>query len=63
MENMMFDYQSLGKDLAVPAEIMQKLEKEAINEFPFDKMLMEIHVLRAMKAYAKSNMRLAAIEN
>jgi hypothetical protein len=63
MKNLMFDYKSLGKDLAVPAEIIHKFEKEAHNEFQFDNMLMEIHILRAIKAYAKTTTRLAAIEN
>ncbi|MHC6204248.1 hypothetical protein ACYULU_13785 [Breznakiellaceae bacterium SP9] len=60
MENLMFDYISLGKNLDVPMEIVQKFEKEARSEFPFDTMLMEIHVLRAIKAYAKINTRMMA---
>jgi hypothetical protein len=63
MENLMFDYESLGEDLAVPMEIVKNFEKEARNEFPFDNMLMEIHVLRAIKAYAKLNTRMIANEN
>ena len=54
MENLMFDYRSLGEKLAVPPKIVQKIEEEVRNEFPFDNMLMEIHILRAVKAYAKS---------
>ena len=63
MKNLMFDYESLGENLAVPVEIIQKFENEARNEFPFDNMMMEIHVLRAIKAYAKINMRMIAHEN
>jgi hypothetical protein len=63
MENLIFDYHSLGEKLAIPEEIIQKFEKEAYDEFPFDNMLMEIHVLRAVKAYAKTNVRMVAIEN
>ena len=55
MENLMFNYRSLGEELAVPTEIVQQFEQEAHKEFPFDNMLMEIHILRAVKAYAKSN--------
>jgi hypothetical protein len=55
MENLMFDYKSLGENLAVPKAVVKKLENEARNEFPFDNMLMEIHVLRAIKYYAKTN--------
>jgi hypothetical protein len=63
MENLMFDYKSLGENLDVPVEIVQKFEQEARDEFPFDDMLMEIHVLRAVKSFAKINSRVAAIEN
>ncbi len=63
MENVMFDYQSFGEEMAVPAEVMRKFENEAHKEFPFDNMMMEIHILRAVKAYAKTKLRTAAIEN
>jgi hypothetical protein len=57
MEDLMFDYRSLGENLAVPKEIVKKIENEARDEFPFDNMLMEIHVLRAIKSYAKLTRR------
>jgi hypothetical protein len=63
MENFMFDYESLGENLAIPKEIVKKFENEARNEFPFDDMLMEIHVLRAIKSYAKINTQMATLEN
>ena len=63
MENLMFDYHSLGEKLAVPSKIVQKMEEEARNEFPFDNMLMEIHVLRAVKAYAKKTVLVMPLEN
>jgi len=59
MENFIFDYHTLAKKLLVPSEIIQKFEKEANDEFPLDAMLMEIHVLRAIKSYART----AVIEN
>jgi pentose-5-phosphate-3-epimerase len=63
MENLMFDYRSLGEELAVPPEIVQQFEQEAHKEFPFDNMLMEIHVLRAVKTYAKTTGRMISIED
>ena len=63
MEDIMFDYWVLGKELSVPEEIIQELEEEARNEFPHDGMLAEIHVLRAVKAYAKANTGMVAIES
>jgi len=59
----MFDYRSLGEKLAVPPKIVQKIEEEARDEFPFDNMLMEIHILRAVKAYAKTSRRVMSVEN
>jgi len=63
MENLMFDYRSLGEKLAIPSEIIWQFEKEAQKEFPSDDMLMEIHVSRALKAYAKTTKRIVFIEN
>jgi len=63
MDNLMFDYRSLGEELAVPSEVIQQYEQEAYKEFPFDNMLMEIHILRAVKAYAKTKERMISIEN
>jgi len=63
MEDSIFDYRSLGKKFAVPEEIIQKFEKEAFDEFPYDNMLMEIHVLRAVKAYTKTPSRMEVVEN
>jgi len=63
MENIMFDYRSLGEELNVPIEIIEKFEKEAHDEFPFDDMLTEIHILRAIKAYSKVNTRMILVEN
>ena len=62
MENLIFDYHSFGENHDIPVEIIREFEKEAQNEFPFDNMLMEIHVLRAIKSYAKINSRLVKIE-
>jgi len=58
----MFDYRSLGEKLAVPLEIIQQFEQEAYKEFPFDNMLMEIHILRAVKSYAKTTERVISVE-
>ncbi|MDR1249446.1 MAG: hypothetical protein LBK63_09115 [Treponema sp.] len=63
MEDLIFDYKSLGDNLAVPMEIIEEFEKEARHEFPFDNMLMEIHVLRAIKNYAKTNTPVMAHED
>jgi len=63
MENLIFDYRSLSEKLSVPSEIVQQFEQEAHKEFPFDSMLMEIHILRAVKEYARITERKVSIEN
>jgi len=63
MDNMIFDYRSLGEEMDIPAEIVQLFEKEAYDEFPNDNMLMEIHIMRAVKAYVKSSSRITVCEN
>ena len=63
MKETMFDYWTLGKDLSVPKEVIKKIEAETRNEFPYDSMLAEIHILRAIKAYAKANIGAVAVEN
>jgi hypothetical protein len=63
MGKLLFDYRSIGEELSVPSEIIQQFEQEARSEFPFDNMLMEIHILRAVKEYAKKTERKVSIEN
>jgi hypothetical protein len=53
VNNYIFDYKLIGKNQHIPQAVLDKFENEAANEFPFDKMLMEIHVLRAINNYAK----------
>jgi len=63
MNAVIFDYWRLGKELSVPKEIIQELEEEVRKEFPFDSMLAEIHILRAVKAYARAHTGAVEIEN
>jgi hypothetical protein len=51
----MFDYKVASKNLRISESIVGKLEKEAKSEFPNDAMLKELHILRALKAYARLN--------
>ena len=57
MDNALFDYKEASKSLRVPDEIMRDLETQARREFPDDAMLMELHVLRALRAYASNKQR------
>ncbi|MCL2381417.1 MAG: hypothetical protein FWC64_07460 [Treponema sp.] len=62
MESMMFDYRSLSEELDIPVEVVRLFEREAYDEFPNDSMLVEIHVLRAVKAYVKANSKIVVCE-
>ena len=45
-----FDYKRVAKEMRVPNIIVKKIEKEVKEDFPSDKMLYELHVLRALKS-------------
>jgi hypothetical protein len=45
-----FDYQKVARDMKVPAPVLKKIEKEVKFDFPKDKMMYELHVLRAIKS-------------
>ncbi len=45
-----FDYQKVAKEMKVPAAIIKMIGKEVEAEFPKDKMMYELHVLRAIKS-------------
>jgi len=45
-----FDYQRVAREMKVPSSILKKIEKEVKEEFPKDKMMYELHVLRALRS-------------
>ena len=45
-----FDYQRVAREMKVPGAILKKIKKEVKEEFPKDKMMYELHVLRALKS-------------
>ena len=45
-----FDYQKVAREMKMPSSILKKIEKEVKAEFPKDKMMYELHVLRAIKS-------------
>jgi hypothetical protein len=52
-----FDYQKVAREMKVPDEILKKIEKEVKQEFPKDKMMYELHVLRALRSRYWENER------
>jgi hypothetical protein len=45
-----FDYKRLARKMKVPNTILKRIEREVKKEFPSDKMLYELHVLRAVRS-------------
>lgn len=45
-----FDYQKAAREMKMPLSTLKKLEAEVKAEFPKDKMLFELHVLRAIRS-------------
>jgi len=45
-----FDYQKVAKEMDMPDTTLRKIEKEVKEEFPRDKMMYELHVLRAVRS-------------
>ena len=51
MENIEYiNYPKVAKEMKVPAALIKRIEKEVKKEFPNDKMMYELHVLRAMRS-------------
>ena len=44
-----FDYEKVAKELDIPDSILKKILKDMKIEYPNDKMMYELHVLRAIK--------------
>ena len=45
-----FDYQKVAKEMNIPNTTLKKIEKEVKKEFPTDRMMYELHVLRALRS-------------
>jgi len=45
-----FDYPKVAREMKVPATILKVIEKEVKKEFHNDKMMYELHVLRAVRS-------------
>jgi hypothetical protein len=45
-----FDHKRLAREMKVPDTIPKKIKREVKKEFTSDKMLHELHVLRAVRS-------------
>jgi hypothetical protein len=55
MDTKMFDYITASQNSEIPDAVLRRLEDEADREFPYDPMLMELHVLRAVNTYTNAS--------
>ena len=51
----LFNYQSVADKFEIPDNIVKKIVKEIREEIPNDNMIMELHILRALKSYANNH--------
>lgn len=45
-----FDYPKVAQRMHVPKNVLKRIEREVKDEFPADRMMYELHVLRAVKS-------------
>ena len=45
-----FDYEKVSREMGVPEDILKRIEEETRKEFPSDRMMFELHMLRAVKS-------------
>ncbi len=45
-----FDYQKVAREIKIPNSILKDIKREVKKEFPADKMMYELHVLRAVRS-------------
>ena len=50
MKTEYFDYQKLAREMKVPDSTLRRIEREVRKEFPKDKLMFELHVLRAVRS-------------
>ena len=56
-----FDYSLMAKEFKISEDVVKKIEKEVKREIPNDNMIMELHILRALKAYANKHQPVFAL--
>ena len=45
-----FDYEKVAQKRHVPETVLKRIERHAKSEFPIDRMMYELHVLRAVRS-------------
>ncbi len=60
MSDVIFDYNETARRKNVPQDVLVKIVSEAQVEFPFDDMMKELHIVRAINSYAAKAKRTAS---
>jgi hypothetical protein len=60
MNDYIFDYNEAAARENIPADMLEGIIREAQIEFPFDDMMKELHIIRAINAYASKKKRAAS---
>jgi hypothetical protein len=60
---MFFDYVSVAARLGVSAQVLSQLERIFSTEFPDDKMMAELHLLRAVLSLERGDTTIDEILN
>jgi hypothetical protein len=47
----MFDYQKFAQKYKIDEEVLHNIEEETRREFAPDEMMIELHILRALRSY------------
>ena len=48
----LFNYQSVAEKYGIPNNIVKEIVRETRKEIPNDNLIMELHIMRALKSYA-----------
>jgi len=52
MNEAMFDYNKAAIEAGVAQDVLTQIVSDAQAEFPFDEMMRELHIIRAINSYA-----------
>jgi len=53
----MFDYGKLIEQYNISIDVAEQIISETMEEFAGDEMMMELHIIRALKSYALSSLK------
>jgi hypothetical protein len=61
MSDMIFDYDRAAVAAKIPQDVLSKLVEEVRQDFPWDEMMMKLHLIRAINAYSANANKVAEI--